>query len=81
VLNGVFGNEEGFPKTRWLFLDGARNEIGFKAFLRGHQIPTRVWYSAYEGMTAVNLDNNARIRAGLYGDMDDAEAAEWLRRL
>jgi hypothetical protein len=80
VLNTVFGNEAGFPTTRWLFDGGARNEIGFKSFLRGHQVPTPVWYSAYHELTAVNVDNNAQIRAGLYGAMNPAQAAEWLRR-
>jgi hypothetical protein len=31
-------------------------------------------------MTALNIDNNAEIRAGLYGAMDDAAARTWLRR-
>lgn len=81
VLNSVFGNEVGYPRTRWLFLEGAANEEGFKAFLRGHQIPTQVWYSAYPGLAAVNIDNNAQIRAGLYGTMNAEQAAEWLRLL
>jgi hypothetical protein len=81
VLNAVFGNESGYPKTRWLFFDGATNELGFKTFLRGHQIPTQVWYSAYERLAAVNIDNNAQIRKGLYGDMSPTQAEEWLRRL
>jgi hypothetical protein len=81
VLNGMFGNQAGYPKTRWLAFDGAMNEHGFKGFLRGHQIPTQVWYSAYAQLSAVNVDNNAQIRAGLFGEMSDAEAAEWLRRL
>ncbi|HEY8742191.1 MAG TPA: hypothetical protein VIU62_03785, partial [Chloroflexota bacterium] len=80
VLNSVFGNQNGYPRTRWLVLGGARDEQGFKAFLRGHQIPTQVWYSAYGDLAAVNADNNARIRAGLYGDMSETEAAEWLQR-
>lgn len=81
VLNTVFGNEAGYPTTRWLVQDGARNEVGFKSFLRGNQIPTPVWYSAYGDLTAVNVDDNAQIRAGLYGQMTPAQAAEWLRRL
>jgi hypothetical protein len=28
----------------------------------------------------VNVDNNAEIRAGLYGVMDDTAAQAWLRR-
>lgn len=81
VLNGVFGNEAGYPRTRWLFGAGARNEAGFKAFLRGNQIVTQAWYSAYPQLTAANVDANAKLRAGLWGGMTEAEAAEWLRLL
>lgn len=81
VLNAMFGTQSGYPRTRWLFLAGAANEVGFKTFLRGHQLLTQVWYSAYDNLAAVNLDNNAQIRAGLYGDMTPAQAEEWLRRL
>jgi hypothetical protein len=81
VLNGTFGNESGYPPTRWLFGAGARNETGFKAFLRGHQIPTQAWYSAYPDLTAVNVDANARFRAGLRGDMSESEALAWLQLL
>ena len=49
--------------------------------MRAHQILTPVWYSAYPGLTAVNVENNAAIRAGLYGGMTNEEAAAWLRRL
>jgi hypothetical protein len=81
VLNGVFGNESGYPRTRWLFGAGAREETGFKAFLRGHQVPTQAWYSAYPDLTAVNVDANARLRAGLRGEMSAAEAEAWLQLL
>lgn len=81
VLNGVFGNESGYPRTSWLFGAGARDEVGFKAFLRGHQIPTQAWYSAYPDLTAINVDANARLRAGLRGDMTEPEAAAWLQLL
>ncbi len=81
VLNTGFGNEDGYPKTRWLFFAGAHREQQFKAFLRGHQVATQYWYSAYPDLTATNVDNNSAIRDGLRGDMDDEAAAAWLRRL
>jgi len=77
----VFGNESGYPRTHWLFGAGARDESGFKAFLRGHQIPTQAWYSAYPELTAINVDANARLRAGLRGEMSESEAAAWLQLL
>ena len=40
-LNIVFSNGVGYPRTRWLVLDGARDELAFKDYLRLHQVPTR----------------------------------------
>lgn len=81
VLNTVFSNERSYPKTRWMIFGGAQTEQGFKHFLRGHQIQTQVWYSAYDNLTAVNLENNAKLFAGLFGDMHVSQAEEWLRLL
>jgi hypothetical protein len=81
ALNIVFSNGVDYPETRFLVLDGAQNEQVFKRFNLTHQLVTPLWYAAYQGMTALNIDNNARIRAGLYGAMDDAAARAWLRRL
>jgi hypothetical protein len=80
-LNIVFSNGYGYPKTRWLVLDGSRDELAFKHYLRRHQVPTHVWYSAYPRLTAANVAHNARIRLGLHGDMTGEEAAEWLQLL
>lgn len=80
-LNAVFSNGVGYPRTNWLILDGARDEQAFKDYLRVHQVPSLVWYTAYPNLTAANIENNAQIRAGLYGDMNDAEAEAWLRRI
>lgn len=80
-LNAVGSNGLGYPRTRWLILEGARDAEAFKAFLLAHQLPAPIWYSAYPGLTAANIENNARIRAGLYGRMTPGQAQEWLRRL
>jgi len=80
-LNIVFSNGVDYPPTRFLVLDGALNEQVFKRFNLTHQLVTPFWYAAYQGLTALNIENNARIRAGLFGAMDDAAARAWLRRL
>jgi hypothetical protein len=80
-LNGVFSNGLGYPRTSWLVRGGARDEQAFKNFLRRHQSQTQVWYSAYPDLTARNLQNNARIRAGLSGALTRDEVAAWLQRL
>jgi len=80
-LNAVFSNGVGYPRTRWLVSGGATDEQAFKKFLRSNQVPTQLWYSAYDHLTAVNLDNNTHIRAGLCGPLRDEDAKRWLRRL
>jgi hypothetical protein len=80
-LNATFSNGVGYPRTRWLFFGGAKNERLFKYVLRRHQTPVPVWYSAYPDMTARNLNQNQRLRAGLSGRMDAQEAAAWLQLL
>jgi len=81
-LNLAFSNGLGYPKTNWLVLDGARNEQKFKYMLRRHQLPTEVWYNATPGLSAMDMQRNARIRQGLENSyMTDAETREWLHLL
>ena len=76
-LNLVFSNGVGYPKVRWLVFGGARDELAFKDFLRFNQVPTRVWYSAYGDLTALNVKQNERIRAGLRG----GDERKWVQSL
>jgi len=80
-LNIVFSNGWGYPRTRFLILDGSRDEQAFKDYLRLHQVPTRVWHTSYGRLSAANIRNNARTRAGLQGNANAREAQEWLRTL
>jgi hypothetical protein len=80
-LNVSFGSGYGFPNTRWLIFDGAKDEQAFKDFLRRHLVPTRVWHSAYARLTNSNIENNARIRAGLQGEAEPDDARRWVQAL
>jgi hypothetical protein len=81
-LNLAFGNGVGYPQTRWLVLDGARNEQKFKSVLRRHQLPTDVWYNGHAGLTAHHLERNSRLRRGLESTMlSSRELADWCRLL
>jgi hypothetical protein len=80
-LNAVFSNGVGYPRTNWLILDGAHDEQAFKEVLRAYQIVTPVWYSAYPDLTAVNVANNAAIRAGLTRPLSEDQARSWIARL
>ena len=81
-LNLIFSNGFGWPRTDWLIKGGARHELRFKYYQRGHQVPTQVWYKAYPGLTLADLDRNRRIREGFEQvEMSDAEVLAWLRLL
>ncbi|MEO8577182.1 MAG: hypothetical protein ABI556_10800 [Gemmatimonadales bacterium] len=77
-LNAVFTNGIGYPRTSWLVLGGCEDERKYKDFLRRHTLPTQVWYKAYPGLTAIDLERNGRIRKGLESSsMSDKDLREW----
>jgi hypothetical protein len=77
-LNAVFSAGIGYPRTNWLVLDGCQAEQKYKDFLRRHTLPSQVWYKAYLGLTAIDLERNTRIRQGLEShSMSELEAREW----
>jgi hypothetical protein len=81
-LNVVFSNGIGYPRTNWLFFQGAKDEQKFKYFIRRHELPTEVWYNGHSGLTNFDLLRNARIRSGLeQQSMTNAEAGQWLALL
>jgi hypothetical protein len=81
-LNLVFSNGVGYPTARWLVLDGARNEQRFKSYLRRHQLATEVWYNGHAGLTAHQLERNARLRRGLESTAPSSQQlADWCRLL
>ncbi|WEJ08449.1 hypothetical protein [Sinorhizobium prairiense] len=81
-LNLVFSNGIGYPRTRFLVLDGAKDEQTFKHYIRRHQLPTEVWYKAYPGLTTADIARNARVRLGLEAEtMSNALARQWLAEL
>jgi hypothetical protein len=81
-LNLIFSNGFGWPRTDWLIKGGARREQPFKRYQRRHQLPSQVWYKAYPGLTALDLERNQRIRAGLERErMSDEQVLAWLRLL
>ncbi|MCU4182188.1 cytochrome P450 [Bosea sp. BH3] len=76
-LTGIWSNTEGFPPTRFLFLDGARDGDRFKRWARTQQIPTRFWYSAYPRLSTTLIRKNALIRQGICS-ASLAEARDWI---
>jgi hypothetical protein len=81
-LNAVFSNGIGYPRTNWLVRDGCADEQKYKDFLRRHTLPTQVWYKAYPGLTAVDLERHLRIREGLRSSsMSERDARDWVALL
>ncbi|HEV2842403.1 MAG TPA: hypothetical protein VGW39_13855 [Chthoniobacterales bacterium] len=81
-LNALFSNGVGYLKTNWLVLDGCHDEEKYRNFLRRHTLATQVWYKAYPGATAIDLERNTRVRQGLdKSSMSEEEAKEWVALL
>jgi hypothetical protein len=54
-LDAIWETSLGYPP------DGARDLPAFKRFLRGHQVPADVFFSAYPDQTILNLAANLRV--------------------
>jgi hypothetical protein len=81
-LSVLWSNTGGFPRTKWLYFDGARNGLLFKTYARNSQAETLVWYSAYPQLTVQNVNKNTKIRNGLSADVDSEEKQKaWLRMI
>jgi hypothetical protein len=56
-LDAIWSTSLGFPP------DGARDLPAFKRFLRSHQVPAEVFYSAYPEETVLNIRKNRDVAA------------------
>jgi cytochrome P450/deferrochelatase/peroxidase EfeB len=74
----VWSNGIGFPRTRFLILDGAEDGSGFKRWVRGQQVPTAFWYSRFPELTTDQIRNNALICYGLANAKTESEARAWM---
>ncbi len=79
-LTAVWSNTEEYPRTTWLVQAGSRDAARFLAWTRHNQRPTQVWYSAYPGLSVVNINENTEIHRGL-ADPSAIDAVTWLFRL
>ena len=81
-LTAVWSNTELYPRTKNLLAAGSRDATRFLAWTRKNQLPTQVWYSAYPGLSIVNVNANTEIRRGLsQGGRREVDATTWLFRL
>lgn len=64
-LDAIWETSYGYPP------DGARDLPAFKRFLRSHQVPAEIFFSAYPEQTVLNIANDrafAQASAGVAGD-------------
>ena len=80
-LTEVWSNTVDFPRTRFLYKDGATDGPRFKAVARDSQTVTNAWYSAYRDLTVPGIDNNSSIREDIFKPLSDQATATWLQRL
>lgn len=77
-LSLMFCHTVGYPKTRLMVIGGADDADGFMKWARKFHTISNVWYSANKEVSVKNIFNNSKIREGLYGDMNEKQAARWL---
>ncbi len=77
-VTAIWSNTAGFPRARWLILDGARDGDRLRRSVQRQQVVVRFWYSAYPSLTAARIRANATIRSGLASAMTEQAAEAWL---
>jgi hypothetical protein len=80
-LTAVWSNTENFPKTSWVFGEGARDEQRFKDWTRNRQLKTPVWYTAYPDRTLDNVENDTQIAHLVASAKTAEEDTAWLALL
>jgi hypothetical protein len=72
----------GFPTTKLLLKDGAKQGRQFKAWALASRTVSRFWFSAYPDLTVDQIERNHRIANGLRTPtLSSREASEWIRDL
>jgi Dyp-type peroxidase family len=74
----VWSHGVGFPKTRFLVNDGAKDGDRFKRWVRRQQVPTQFWYSRFTDLTTDQIRSNAVIHQGLARAHTDSAARSLL---
>jgi hypothetical protein len=81
-INLLFGHGEGFPGTKGLFLKGTQSDPeGFMNAMRTALQPRRFWYCPYPNLSVDNINNNRKIRDGLFKLMTNSESQDWLDQI
>lgn len=76
--SAAWSNGVGFPRTRFLIFNGAKDGDRFKRWVRRQQRVSRFWYSRFPQLTTKQIRNNAIIEDGLANAVSDTDARRWL---
>jgi len=66
-LDAIWETSYGYPP------DGARDLTAFKRFLRAHQVPAEVFFSAYPEQTILNVSSNLRLARAMDAASDELD--------
>ena len=77
-LTAIWSNTADYPRTRYLFFDGATDGDRFKRWARRQQIPTLFWYAAEPSLSTDRKRTNAMIRDGIARARTLSDAQAWL---
>jgi hypothetical protein len=82
-LNLLYGNSEGYPRTRFVLGLGNYMFRQFLAWGRYYQVPTQAWYSAYPESGMPQINERSELRIGLFqGNIrSEEEALAVLRKI
>jgi hypothetical protein len=81
-INLVFCWGMGYPRTRFLYLGGARDDSnGFINVVHAQTRVTGLWYCPYKDLSIDNIKRNRALREGLFDDRNELQARDWLRKL
>lgn len=70
---GVWSNGKGFPRTKDLLFEGAKDATRFKRWIRHHQQITRFWFARFKDLSTRDIRRNAMICEGLAKARTDSE--------
>jgi len=74
----AWSNWQGFPRTRFLLLDGAQNGDQFKRWVRTQQQVAPLWYDRFPRLSSDQIRANALVHAGVARGRTLGEAESWL---
>ena len=81
-LSLAWGSCVGFPRCRFLVLEGASHGRQFKAWARRSMAPASFWFSAYPNDTVDQIERKTALANGLRRPaLTEKEAAAWIRTL